>query len=337
MASMNEININNNINPYNSFANQQSTGQIGINPAVRYSGDPAELMDIKSGTASQRDLTPMIKLVASRMGVSEMVASRLIRKLLSSGQLGSISDMKNFLVQYLQSNQENDIKKSSLFDELRARSASANTEKQLESAFRPIIKEMNDKFIQTQDQTTRTAKALFFSRDGAQGVGASLPIPVTPLVTSPKEFASWLVNNKSAFISMRANPAVTNLLIALQNPQIQQSPIMIAEIAKLLAQLIKLKQGSKVSEFSDSEKMDEERNKEYNLAASDHEHHVVSNIRETIENVAITPLRDFLIEAERFAEEEVANLWSLTLKKEKELEKKVKQGINKLRKQKNNN
>ena len=48
-------------------------------------------------------------------------------------------------------------------------------------------------------------------------------------------------------------------------------------------------------------------------------------------------LRDFLIEAERFAEEEVANLWSLTLKKEKELEKKVKQGINKLRKQKNNN
>jgi hypothetical protein len=151
-------------------------------------------------------------------------------------------------------------------------------------------------------------------------------------VTSPKEFASWLVNNKAAFISMRANPMVTNLLIALQNPQIQQSPVMIAEIAKLLAQLVKLKQGSKVGEYNDSERVDEDRDKEDNLEVSDHEHHVVGHIRETIENVAITPLRDFLIEAERFAEEEVANLWSLTLKKEKELEKKVKASLKKFKK-----
>ncbi len=334
---MNEININNNITPFNSFANLQSSYQAGLNTPNRYSGETAELMDMKSGSASERDLMPMIKLVASRMGVSEMVASRLVRKLLASGQAGTFSEMKNFLIQYFQTNQENDVKKSTLFDELRSRSAGANTEKQLEAAFKPIIKEVNDKFVQTQDQSARTAKALFFSRDGASGAASSLPIPVTPLVTSPKEFASWLVNNKSAFISMRANPAVTNLLIALQNPQIQQSPVMLAEIAKLIAQLIKLKQGSKISEYNDSDRVDEERDKEYNLEVSDHEHHVVSNIRETIENVAITPLRDFLIEAERFAEEEVANLWSLTLKKEKELEKKVKQGLDKLKKQKKDN
>jgi hypothetical protein len=336
MASMNEINLNNNINPYNSFANLQGSNPSGPNTSNRYSGNSGELTDIKSGSASERDLMPLIKLVASQMGVSEMVASRLVRKLLASGQAGTLSEMKNFLTQYLQNNQENDVKKSTLFDELRSRTANANTDKQLEAAFKPLIKEVNDKFIQTQDQSSRTAKALFFSRDGATGPGSSLPIPVTQLVSSPKEFASWLVNNKSAFISMRANPAVTNLLIALQNPQIQQSPVMLAEIAKLIAQLIKLKQGSKISEYNDSEKVDEERDKEYNLETSDHEHHVVSNVRETIENVAITPLRDFLIEAERFAEEEVANLWSLTLKKEKELEKKVKQGLDKLKRHKNN-
>lgn len=337
MASMNEINLNNNITPYSSFANLQGSYQAGQNAANRYSGETAELMDIKSGSASERDLMPMIKLMANRMGVSEMVASRLVRKLLASGQAGTLTEMKNFLIQYFQTNQENDVKKSTLFDELRSRSANANSEKQLEAAFKPIIKEVNDKFVQTQDQSARTAKALFFSRDGAPTAASSLPIPVTPLVTSPKEFASWLVNNKSAFISMRANPAVTNLLIALQNPQIQQSPVMLAEIAKLIAQLIKLKQGSKISEYNDSDRVDEERDKEYNVEVSDHEHHVVSNIRETIENVAITPLRDFLIEAERFAEEEVANLWSLTLKKEKELEKKVKQGLDKLKKQKKDN
>jgi hypothetical protein len=332
MASMNEININNNINPYNSFAHLQNSSQIGFSGANKINSDQTDIVNFKTSASSERDLMPMIKLVASQMGVSEMIASRLLRKLLSSGQAITFTDLKNFLVQYLQTNQVNDSKTSALFEELRTRSANASSEKQLEAAFKPIIREMNDQFIQSRNQSSRTAQALFFSRDGAQGAASSLPIPVTPLVTSPKEFASWLVNNKSAFISMRANPEVTNLLIALQNPQIQQSPIMIAEIAKLLAQLIKLKQGSKVTEFDDSERVDEDRDKEYNVETSDHEHHVVSNIRETIENVAITPLRDFLIEAERFAEEEVANLWSLTLKKEKELEKKVKQGLDKFKK-----
>jgi len=329
---MNELNINNNINSYSSFANLQGPAQNGLNVSNRFSNESPDLVGVKSNTSSERDLMPMIKLVASRMGVSEMVASRLLRKLLSSGQSINFTELNNFLVQYLQTNQGNDAKRSQLFEQLRTKSAAANSEKQFEAAFKPVIREMNDQFIQSRNQSSRTTQALFFNRDYAQGQTSSLPVSVTQLVNSPKEFASWLVNNKSAFISMRANPEVTNLLIALQNPQIQQSPVMLAEIAKLISQLIKLKQGSKVSTYDDSERIEEERDKEDNLETSDHEHHVVSNIRATIENVAITPLRDFLIEAERFAEEEVANLWSLTLKKEKELEKKVKQGMDQFKK-----
>jgi hypothetical protein len=329
---MNEITPNN-INTYGVYPTPPIMPWNSGNKNISNSANP-ESSNFVSGSSSEKDLLPMIKLLSSQMGVSEMVASRLLRKLLASGQAGTLSEMKNFLIQYLQgnTNQELDSKRKILFDELRARTANATNERQLETAFKPLVQEMNDKFVQTRQQNMRNAQALFFTRDGAQGLQSNLPIPVTPLVTSPKEFASWLVNNKAAFISMRANPMVTNLLIALQNPQIQQSPVMIAEIAKLLAQLVKLKQGSKVGEYNDSERVDEDRDKEDNLEVSDHEHHVVGHIRETIENVAITPLRDFLIEAERFAEEEVANLWSLTLKKEKELEKKVKASLKKFKK-----
>jgi len=60
MASMNEINLNNNINPYNSFANLQGSNPSGPNTGNRYSSNSGELTDIKSGSASERDLMPLI-------------------------------------------------------------------------------------------------------------------------------------------------------------------------------------------------------------------------------------------------------------------------------------
>ena len=53
----------------------------------------------------------------------------------------------------------------------------------------------------------------------------------------------------------------------------------------------------------------------------------MNTVKGTSAGETVEVLRDFLLEAERFAEEEIANLWSLTLKKEKEIERKLKEGF----------
>lgn len=329
MRLMNEINPNSNINPYGAAFHGVSHGAAPASKRAEDASSP-ELF-ARGSTLSDRDIGPLVKMLASKMQVSELVAFRFLRKLLGTGQAGTFSDLKEFLSQYLQDGSPTEAKRNELFNQLRTRSSEAVNDKQLEAAFKPVLKDFGDKFEQARAQNIRENQSALFNAK-SEYVPAQPRMPLTQLVSSPKEFASWLVNNKSAFIAMRANPEVTNLLLALRNPQIQQSPVLVAEITKLLAQLIRLKQGGKVAQVDDSEKLDEERDQEFNIAAGDQEHTIVGGIRETIESVAVTPLRDFLIEAERFAEEEVANLWSLTLKKEKELEKQVKAGLKKFKK-----
>lgn len=164
-------------------------------------------------------------------------------------------------------------------------------------------------------------------RNHSLGIEQLLPL-LSAAVKSPKAFASLLVNNKTAFVLLKSNPELSFYLIALANlldlskRQVTLSPLFLAEIAKLITQILKLKQGSsEVTIVEEGEVSD--RVQEGMLETSDHKSALVNNIRETISYIPSKAVRDFLLEAERFAEEEVANLWSLTLKKEKEIKKQI--------------
>lgn len=146
------------------------------------------------------------------------------------------------------------------------------------------------------------------------------PAQLSKTVASPREFASLLVNNKAAFLLLKSNPIAFNAILAQGNQQIHMNPMMMSELSKLVAQFFKLRQG-KAGKTEDDDKAEFDRNQEAILESTDHEHVTVNNIRETINQMPIGKLKDFLLEAERFAEEEIANMWSISLKKEKQLEK----------------
>lgn len=195
----------------------------------------------------------------------------------------------------------------------------------LDSALRDVIslrsQIQNQKSILYQQATqSQTGKEVF-----AKLPTAAKPIAqqLTQLVTSPREFASLFVNFKQAFILSKANPAALSFILANQNPNIKLSPSLFAELAKLVAQSMKLKQGSKVSSEDEDEQIKLNRQQEEMVEQIDHQNQLVQGIREALDSVSIRPLKDYLLEAERFAEEEIANLWSITLKKERELEKKI--------------
>lgn len=269
---------------------------------------------------SNRDLMPLVKMLAFNLQVPELTAFKLIRKFLATGQATNLNDLKKFLVEFIQEAKSNN---NEALKNLRnsAKSEALQSDRELEKAFRPILKDMGAQFRDIKSRELRTSVSdLFNPRSANHSPTTQIPLPTN--LSSPKEFASWLVNNKTAFIALKTNPQLTYLLLAFENPQLQKSPVMMAQIAKLVAQLIKLRQGKGLGDSSE-EATQEIRNKESLQEEIDHEHNIVNTIKHTFENIGVNPMRDFLIEAERFAEEEIANLWSLTLKKEKQLEKQI--------------
>lgn len=140
-------------------------------------------------------------------------------------------------------------------------------------------------------------------------------------VTSPRAFASLIVNNPGLFVLLRSNPQLFSLILGLNNPNLQLNPGLFAELAKILAMIIRLKQGKSTYGADEDEQIKDDRAQSDVLDATDAENALVKNIKGAINEMPIPVLRDFLLEAERFAEEELANIWSITMKKEKELEK----------------
>lgn len=327
---MSEINPINNINLPNTNLPQVNTSAQNLSQAK--AEESAYDVFSSGGSLSGQELTPLVKLLANRLQISELMAFKMIRKFMGTGQASSFSEMKDFLLEFTKAPTNYEAaNKQPVVKQLQELNKKTDSN-EIDKGFQNITKNLKDIFIQDKIMKARNegAKLLYTSQN--QGL-PNAKLQLTSLVTKPQEFASWLVNNKAAFIALRANPEVTNIVIAMQNPQIQQSPTMMAQLVALLVQILKLKAGKSTSLDTD-EKTKEESDLDEAVAASEREANIVNTVKHTIESVPVTPIREFLIEAERFAEEEVANLWSLTLKKERELEKKLGQGLEKFRKKK---
>jgi hypothetical protein len=290
-----------------------------IQPQAQLTG-----LDYRSILAS-RDYKIMKRFLTDMYGISEASAHVLLRKLLGISTTSTLSDIKNVLHQLVQNRPvlEQSLEGLGLAEELLHK----------KEVSLPNVHEegLTAKPSSQEDQFVRdtSSQNLLRARLAVQNLPQEpTPTPVSAsvifskLVSSPRDFASWLVNNKSAYIALRSQPEVTMLLMAIANQQIRLSPLMLAELAKLLANLIKLKQGSSATESAD-EKAVQDRAQDYMAESSDKEHSAVQSLMGTVSTVALKPLADFLIEAERFAEEEVANMWSLTLKKEREIGQRI--------------
>lgn len=275
-----------------------------------------------SGNIGDKDLGILARYLASRLNVPEFMAFKMIRKFVGTGQASSLTDIKNFFLDFaksgaLERTQEQNPK---AFQQLRHTETQSKTGTELEAIFKPIVKDLGDEFVSYKNQTTRNKVELVSK--GLLDTHVTTKPQLNNLVTSPQAFASWLVNNRAAFLMLKSNPQLVQLLMAINNPNIAKSPVLLQEIYKMITQIIKIKRGrSQVEDVDDVVK--DNQNQAASKEASEHEANIVHQLKHVIEQMPIKSLRDFLLEAERFAEEEVANMWSLALKKEKELERKL--------------
>ncbi len=276
-----------------------------------------QLLQLTNFNSSQ--LSDALRTLSNQLGIGASAARKILEWMATTGKIASYADFKVLMTDEGQLLAQARVNQAPRADEFKAR---------------PIVNTASEEIIANRNTTNIFRAAL---NQDIQGDFAPRPTKISAdkpesiplerqilsqLITSPKAFASWLVNNRTAFITLRTDPALTYLLTALANPRVQMSPLMLAELAKLLAQMIKLKQGKSVAESVDDVAA-EEKEQEILLAENDRGTSVVGGVRNAVSNQPVAPLKDFLLEAERFAEEEIANLWSLTLRKEKEVEQEV--------------
>ena len=150
-------------------------------------------------------------------------------------------------------------------------------------------------------------------------------------IQSNKNFASWLLANPVALGSILSKPKFTSLFISAYNPRMLQnmSPILFSQIASLVGQLLKLRQG-KVQGTVESQEEDklDEAEKQLENSSADHKHRIVDEVKSVIHTIPIKSVKDFLLEAERFVEEEIAMFYSF----QKHLESEILKQINKKKK-----
>ena len=287
------------------------------------------LSTLTSANLSDQDLGVLARFLAARLRVPEFMAFKMIRKFVGSGQSSSLSDLKNFFREFVKSGAAEQTYQDfrNIFQQFQRPEVQNKSDAQLEQMFKPVVKQLQEQFTQFLERTHRDS-ASKFSKQNLQAVNFTRP-QLTQLVTSPKAFASWLVNNPAVFLMLKSNPQMMQLLMALNNPNLAKSPVLLQEIYKMITQVIKLKRGkSQIEDFDDEVKdnLDAAASQE----AAEHEANIVHSLRHVVEQTPIKPLTNFLLEAERFAEEEIANMWSLALRKEKELEKKLGAGFQKI-------
>ncbi len=328
---MGEMTQTTNINPLlaNALAAQAARQN---SPTMSLANSQRANLSAQERGNANKDITTMARMVASELGIPESMAYKIMRNLFGSGHRVSTGELNRVLQAYLEDSlsRPNETNKK-IFEELRRPETQIKSDKELHDLFRPVIKDLQGKLAETRQQTIRNTAEVFSREDSF--VPTNPQVPVTQLVNSPKEFASWLVNNKAAFVMLRSNPELTYLLMALANPNVQKSPVMMSEIAKLITQIIKMKRGrSQIEDFDDNVK--ESKDRAITQEMAEHEANTVYGLKNAFETQRSASLKDFLLEAERFAEEEIANLWSLTLKREKQLEKQLRENLTKFQRNK---
>lgn len=288
-----------------------------------------DLASFTNTAIGDKEVSVLARFLASRLQVPEFMAFAMLRKFVGTGQASSFTELKNFFREFVGAGGAEEMYQGfkNIFESLQRPEVQNKPDYELEQIFRPVVKHLQEQFAQFRETNNR-GNLERFSKQQFEAIGLTRP-QLTQLVSSPQAFASWLVNNKAAFLMLKTNPQLIQLLMALNNPNLAKSPVLLQEIYKMITQVIKLKRGrSQVEDFDDAVK--ENLNVAANKEAAEHEASIVHSLRQVTEQAPLGPLKDFLLEAERFAEEEIANMWSLALRKEKELEKKLGAGFQKL-------
>lgn len=151
-------------------------------------------------------------------------------------------------------------------------------------------------------------------------------------VLSNKDFASWLLASPPALASMMTKRDYTNMLSAMMNKNIldKSSPLFIAQMGSLVAQLLKLKQGkTNTTAGIEEERTLEEIVQEDKVSSAEHTHSIVDSVKDVINTIPIKSVKDFLLEAERFVEEEIALFYSIQKSIEREILNQVKKKVKK--------
>jgi|694.fasta_scaffold00001_68 hypothetical protein len=151
-------------------------------------------------------------------------------------------------------------------------------------------------------------------------------------VLSNKDFASWLLASPPALASMMTKRDYTNMLSAMMNTNIldKSSPLFIAQMGSLVAQLLKLKQGkTNTTAGIEEERTLEEIVQEDKVSSAEHTHSIVDSVKDVINTIPIKSVKDFLLEAERFVEEEIALFYSIQKSIEREILNQVKKKVKK--------
>jgi hypothetical protein len=151
-------------------------------------------------------------------------------------------------------------------------------------------------------------------------------------VLSNKNFASWLLASPPALASMMTKRDYTNMLSAMMNKNVldKSSPLFIAQMGSLVAQLLKLKQGkTNTTAGIEEERKLEEIVQEDKVSSAEHTHSIVDSVKDVINTIPIKSVKDFLLEAERFVEEEIALFYSIQKSIEREILNQVKKKVKK--------
>ncbi|MFZ4084632.1 MAG: hypothetical protein ACOYK1_03705 [Vampirovibrionia bacterium] len=149
-------------------------------------------------------------------------------------------------------------------------------------------------------------------------------------VLSNKNFASWLLASPPALASMMTKRDYTNMLSAMMNKNVldKSSPLFIAQMGSLVAQLLKLKQGkTNTTAGIEEERKLEEIIQEDKVSSAEHTHSIVDSVKDVINTIPIKSVKDFLLEAERFVEEEIALFYSIQKSIEREILNQVKKKV----------
>lgn len=284
---------------------------------------------IKSSSLTNSDRQLLAAYLANRFGVSKTLAFRLTRKLKATSNAGTLDDIKKVFEQVLKG------------EKVTTQSKAAGDVFTTKVNKNPAEQNLASIFQQRQAKVQEAAlnQASFQKSFAAQSRSAfpqDLPIEkFIPLlnqsVSNPQQFASLLVNSRHAFVLLKTNPQLLSFLIGINNPNFQPSPALMAKLFALVSQVLRAKLGKHgVDELDEDDQLKFNRKQDEMVEEHDHQNSLVNSIKHTIETIPVKSLRDFLLEAERFAEEEIVNMWSLALKKEKEIENQIIEQLKKL-------
>ena len=265
------------------------------------------------GDYSRQDIEQLSREIASLTGQDpHTVRQWLVRKAFSTGGLKTV----NIIRQLLQKDGKVPVQEPT---NNAAPKPQAKSAQDLDLLLHQIFNIRSDLQKQKANLETQFAKP-----NQAKGILKETKTSqnISQTVSSPRSFASLLVNSRPMLVMLKSNPMAFNAALAMTNPNMKMSPALMSVFAAFVANVMKLKQG-KTSATDEDEKTKFDKDQADLVEEADTKNSLVRGVKEVINQMPVKPARDFLLEAERFAEEEIANLWSITLKKEKQLEKLV--------------